>query len=150
MTDDRTPWWDDSTLPDDEIVVALFARTTSAGARVPVLGAVATGSAGFLLLPHQFSSFLEQHEAATIICHDAADLHWLLHGHFQQSDDQQSLERLWAFSEEARLVDIGILDQYVRRRPGLLAARPRSLQRLATNWAKIKLPDRECPSGKCV
>jgi len=136
-------WWDGSTLPDDEIAVVLFARTTSSGARVPVLAAVATGSFTALLLPDQFGAFLEQHAAATLVCHDAAELHWLLHGHFQQSDDQQSLERLWAFSAEARLVDIGILDQYTRRRPGLLAARPRNRQRLVKDLAKIELPGRD-------
>lgn len=143
-------WWDGSTLPGDEIALVLFARTTSSGARVPVLGAVATGSAGFLLLPHQFAPFLEQHAEATLICHDAADLHWLLHGHFQQSDDQQSLERLWAFSAEARLVDIGILDQYTRRGPGLLAARPRSRRRLIADWVDVELPANDAIEQRVV
>ena len=147
---DAQLWWDDNALPEGEIALVLFARTTSSGARVPVLAAVATGSFTALLLPDQFSSFLGQHEAATIICHDAAELHWLLHGHFQQPRDQESLERLWVFSAEARLVDIGILDQYVRRQPGLLAVRPRSRRRLIADWVDVELPANDAIEQRVV
>ena len=91
-----------------------------------------------ILLPADFGRFFRQHETATLICYDAAMLHWLLEGHFRQTNDAQSSKTLWAYSAESRLIDIMLLDQHIRRcrgEDGTVASPLHRLVRRVRRWS---------------
>lgn len=136
-------WWDGERLPQGDIALAVFARQPKPDSfsRVPLLGAVASGTVSVLLPSTDFARFLREHEAATLICYDAAELHWLLEGHFWQSNDTQSSKALWAYSAESRLIDIMLLDQHVRRCQGQEGIFASPLHRLVRRRSGMELPD---------
>jgi len=83
-----------------------------------------------LLSPEMLGNFIRQHREAVLVCYNAAELHWLLEGHFR--NDAESLDVLWAFSRESRLLDIMLLDQQfpAQRRFLTIGGPPRSRGRI--------------------
>jgi hypothetical protein len=143
-------WWGGERLPQGEIALAVFARQPKPESlhQVPLFGAAASGMASVLLFPTDFSRFLREHETATLICYDAAELHWLLEDHFMQSSDTQSSKVLWGYSADSRLVDVMLLDQHVRRCQGQDGTAVIPLYQLLRRHAGVELPnDKEIQQG---
>ncbi len=132
-------WWNGERL-GDEVALVLFAPPETG---LPLLGAAASEAGTVLLIPADFPPFLQQHAEDTLICYDAAKLHWPLEAHFRQSSDTESLKRLWAYSAWALLTDIDLLDQHVRRCCGAVPVKSTPLNRLVQRRARIGLPDEE-------
>lgn len=80
-----------------------------------MFGAVSNGENHFALLPEQWGPFLRLHAAATLVCYGAAESHWLLFDWFKSRNDVELLAVLWGFSRQYRLLDVGLLDQELRR-----------------------------------
>ena len=117
--DSEPEWrWNGGALVGNGGVVAVtifsYARVATQPS-VPVIGAACGGGSVFILTPDQFGPFLRQHQNAVLVCHNAAEFHWLLDGHLRS--DTAGREALWAFSRNGRLVDIMLLDQHVRQTP---------------------------------
>jgi hypothetical protein len=93
---------------DTECISLLACDTKPPNADVApevMFGAANDGQASVALLREHFGSFLRKHQAATLVCFDAADLHWLLHDFFAARGDREAIELLWRFSRECRLLD---------------------------------------------
>ena len=135
--------WDGDSLGKGEIALAVFASARKGPAldRCPLFGAAASGAASVILLPTDFGRFLQQHQDATLICYDAAALHWLLEGQFRHDKSDESLKLLWAYSGESRLIDIMLLDQHVRRCQGEDDTAASPLYRLLRRRVGVELPD---------
>lgn len=140
---DACAWWAGDDLGQTRIALAVFSQQVEASEAVnrPALGAVSTGTRDVLLRPDQISSFLWQHQNAVLVCYNAAELHWLLEAHLR--NDVEALRVLWAYSREARLVDIMLLDQHIRHLAGE-GASPRQLSELVMCTTGERLqPDSE-------
>ena len=137
--------WDGDDLGEQKVALVAFSRPSQGGSlqSVPLFAVASTGPMTVLLLPAQFSSFLRRHQNAILVCNDAAALHWLLEGHFRRSNDRESLQVLWAYSQESRLIDIMPLDQHVRRCQGEDGTVASPLHRLLRRRAGVELPDNQ-------
>lgn len=80
-----------------------------------MFGAASDGEIGVGLLREHLAGFLRQHRDQTIVCYNAAELHWLLHDLFEENRDHEAIAVLWELSKDCRLVDLAILDQHARR-----------------------------------
>src|SRR5262245_29238329 len=82
---EATRWWDGNLLAGREVALALFAsEAPAASAALPAsVGAALVAAAGdeqtVLLHPGQLGPFLTAHATVSLVCHDAAALHWGLH-----------------------------------------------------------------------
>jgi hypothetical protein len=117
---EATYWWDGQVLASEEVALALFAPAPSVApaATTPVgtaLGAAAGGERTVLLPPDRLGAFLKLHAKVTLICVDAAALHWRLHDILANQHDSDAQAALWGFSADARLIDLRLLDLHLRR-----------------------------------
>jgi hypothetical protein len=115
--------WTGEPLPSTTVALALFdpERTAVSGsAFTESIGVAAAGDRVVVLHRHQFENFLKVHAEATLVCWDAAELHWTLHALLRATVDSDTIKTLWQFSRDARLIDLRILDLHIRR-----LARPR-------------------------
>jgi hypothetical protein len=86
--------------------------------------------------PDLWSELICDHALCTVVCADAAELHWALHQHFKHLYDQEALQRLWDFSRDGRLVDLTLLDQLVRMAIYKGPCLPRKMEDIAKDLAK--------------
>ena len=99
-----------------------------------MLGAASDGETSVGLSREHLGRFLRQHENATLVCYDAAGVHWLIRELLIQAGDQATIPVLWQFSRECRLVDVGLLDQRFRLVAEGVYPSPRPLQDLASTY----------------
>ena len=135
--------WNGERLEQTEIALVFFARQTRGAVpeSFPILGAASSAATAVVLLPPDFGHFLRQHEDATIVCYDAAVLHWLLDAHFRRQNDTEALATLWAYSKNSRLIDLMLLDQHVRRYRGEDGTEARPRHQLLHRLAGVELPE---------
>jgi len=136
--------WNGRAFESDE--VALWAaKTTSADGTsavpAPILfGVAATGQDACLLHPDHVGAFLLAHRNSTLICHDAALLHWVLVHYLRGgTGGSEALEVLWGFSRDHRLVDVAILDQLVGLANGDMSPLFRPLHEIAATLTAGRL-----------
>jgi hypothetical protein len=87
---------------------------------------------------------LSRHAAAHLVCHDAGELHRVVHDHLLAAGDDGARARraLWEFVRVGRLHDVLLLDQLLRldehgaRRP----PRP-TFRELAAKYAAVPIAD---------
>ncbi len=106
-----------------------------------MFGAASDGKRSVVLYKEQFAIFLGEHPDASLVCYDAAKLHWLLEGYFKRSNKPEASKLLWAYSRESRLIDIMLLDQHVHRYQGRGGAVASRFHRLVRRCTGVKLPD---------
>ena len=140
---DKAILWNGDEMGQEKMALVTFSRPPQEGSSksVPLFAAASTGAMTVLLLPNDFGSFLRRHQYITIVCYDAAALHWLLEGQFKQTSDTQSLKILWAYSAEPRMIDIMLLDQHVRRCKLDVDTVASPLDRLLRRRAEMEFPD---------
>ncbi len=135
--------WDGSSMGPGP--VSLFLCESESGNRdqAPevMFGAASNGEMGINLFAEQVSLFLRRHQNATLVCYDAAGLHWLLHEYLQRAGDEEAVQILWRFSGDCRLVDVAILEQHVRRiRESDATPSRQSLSRLIERYTGERFP----------
>jgi len=120
MTHAEPTLWTDSSLgPGPLGIVVIDTVPGQSGDRAQLMfGAASDGETHCGVLREQWGLFLRKHASATLVCFDAAKTHWLLHEFFAMRHDEQAIAALWAFSRECRLIDVGLLDQELRRVEG--------------------------------
>lgn len=138
------------------LIVIPHRKPTQSSEEQPALGIAADGAVTPILLPEQLGLFLQAHQDTVVVCHDAAGLHWLLHGYLADRGQDAAVEALWALSRHARLHDVMLLDQAARRFHGEAMPPDRTLPELAAQRAGLEViadppvgqPGRErTPSG---
>ncbi len=145
MNDPQLPEWAEKPLGDGPIALVVFQTRVGGGGTASgiLVGAARSGAGAAVIRPDQFATFLSDHRDAVLVCHDAASLHWRIHQATIGDGDAQ--ETLWAYSREARLIDIGLLDQQIRNYEMRPIGRGNTLKRLAQ-----KLLERELPTQDAV
>jgi hypothetical protein len=135
-------WWDGTVLSSGVIALVIFAPSLGPDDPfpIPVMGAAASGGTTVLVTSGQFGLFLRVHEERSLVCWNAADLHWSLMGALWNSHDRDSMECLWRFSRDARLIDLKFLDWHVRRFDDPLAAASPSFSAVAARVVNEETP----------
>jgi hypothetical protein len=135
--------WNGTRIGPGPVAFAAFPRAHPDSADGPLALAVAGSTEhAAVLLPIQIRLFIEVHADAELVCHDSAALHWLLvqHLRFQHANDTEAVATLWRYSRQARLIDVRLLDQLIRRFRGEAAPPSRSLADLFATYTEISLP----------
>jgi len=138
-------WWDGKKLEGELLALSVFPIESDVKAKKkhPILGAASSGTVNVLLLPNDYGPFLQRHQDATLVCYNAAFLHWLLDSHFNRSNDTESSKVLWAFSQDCRLIDVMLLDQHIRRCEAEDSTKANSFSHLVQRCIEVTLPDDE-------
>jgi hypothetical protein len=142
MMECQPTFWGEESLEAGPI--SLFLATKAAGDGCPpdiAFGGVSDGDKNVLIARERLAVFLQKHAEATLICYDAASLHWSIHAYLEQHGEQEDVGLLWKYSEEFRLVDIMLLDQHVRRIQGDNDVAATSLEKLVQRCAGVELPN---------
>ena len=63
-----------------------------------VIGAASPDGQPVVFGLDHLSAFLARHFDATLVCHDAARLHWALYDELERQGDAAALRTLWQFS----------------------------------------------------
>src|SRR5207237_1388145 len=79
----------------------------------------------------------------TLVCWDAAALHWSLCEFLKERGEDEALASLWEFSREARLVDLKFLDLHIRRLEDPQTSAAAAFQDFARRVTGVELPDDE-------
>jgi hypothetical protein len=134
--------WDGNPLGPGPLAVAAFPRV-AADANADRLALVVAGSEerSAVVVPGQVALFLKHYADAELLCCGAAELHWLFvqHLRYRHAQDAEAMATWWWYSREARLTDLSLLDQQVRRFRADAAPAARSLAELAAAYAGISL-----------
>ena len=94
----------------------------------------------------QVGQFLVIHARRTIICYNAAALHWTLHGLLGGNTD--ALAALWGLSRNWQLRDVMLLDQRLRLADKGLHCLLRKLDALACDYCRPELHNTSGPSAR--
>jgi hypothetical protein len=115
MTAIILPMWDGSCLGTGYLAIAVFTvNDPSPGSTpAPVVAAASNGADARVVPPARLGSFLSVHAAAQLVCHDAGELHRVLHDHLPGDGDADARQALWEFTRAGRLHDVQLLDQLV-------------------------------------
>lgn len=123
------------------LIIVPHAAHADAGREQPLFGAAANEVSTVILTREHFARFLKTHADATLVCFDAAGLHWGLHQLLVDGPpDPEALAALWGFSRDARLVDLRFLDFHCRRLAEPLAAVAASFHEIAARVLGAELP----------
>lgn len=127
--------WDGRPLGEPPISLGLLMSGPSGEGSPPTVAfAAASSDAGRCVMrPEQIGPFLLVHQGSQLICHDSASFHWAIRGLLGPGPGSGTLEALWAFSREGRLLDVRLLDQLLELARGVSAPLPRRLPDLAAH-----------------
>ena len=115
---DRQPnIWDGTSLGQGPISLFLCGSSSEVEDRPSevMFGGASNGAVSVGVVREHLAGFVKQHDQATFVCYDAAAFHWLIHDYFQEIHDEDASWLLWEYSGDCRLIDLGLLDQQVRR-----------------------------------
>src|SRR5262249_51000779 len=103
--------WDGNCLSSGGLAFVVFASGTSSPGTptMPVIAAASNTNSTWVLPSDRLGDFLRVHATAHLVCHDAGELHRLLHDHL--AGDRAARQALWGFVAEGRMSDVGLLDQ---------------------------------------
>jgi hypothetical protein len=112
----RCPEWDGRPLVvEGEVALVVLGAVTPPGGGFPMPGIAAArgGEATRLVRPWQLAAFLGTHAGVSLVCERAGLLHGMLEDHLRKFGAWQTIEDLWRFSRDGRLLDVILLDQLV-------------------------------------
>ncbi len=121
-------------------------------AEVDNVAAAFDGKKGVLLPAHSVGVFLQEHVECELLVHDAARVHWSLHRVLSSSPQPESIEALWSFSRQCRLLDVMILDERIRLVLESCYAKAKELHQLVDQYCGQGAdgePTRLASSGLC-
>ena len=96
--------WDGGSLGPGPVSLFLCETAPEECDRLPdvMFGGASNGTVSVGVLREQLSAFIRSHGQVTLVCYDAASLHWLVHDHLQSHGGEDALPVLWNYSEDCR------------------------------------------------
>lgn len=139
-------FWTNEVLQGE--VIALDVETeVIEGPGIPELAllAASNGLGAFLVRPSDVRAFLNVHLDRDLVFHNAAFDFWVLNQYLGGMGEQPVSDALWAAADSNRVHDTMYLDMLVHLARGGQGGKPRSLDKLAAEWAGVPGLDKDNP-----